>query len=158
MLAHPFAIRHFEDIGRLWKSYNSSFITLILKTKDPSTLHEYCPINLIVCLYKIISKILATWIKKLIGGIIGEEQTTYVHERSILDGPLIINEICSWSKVVNNKILLLKVNFDKVFDSINWEYLFSVMIQMGFGNKRISWIHGCLSSSRTSVNINGAHT
>lgn len=52
--------------------------------------------------------------------------------RNILDDPLIVNEICSWAKRVK-KVLLFKVDFEKAFDSVNWEYLDSVMCQMGFG-------------------------
>lgn len=55
-------------------------------------------------------------------------------------------------------MFLFKVDFNKAFDSINWNYLFSVMSQLGFGEKLIFWIKGCLSSSRASVLINGSAT
>lgn len=55
-------------------------------------------------------------------------------------------------------MFLLKIDFEKAFDSINWGYLDSVMEQMGFSNKWRSLIHGCLSSSRASILINGSPT
>lgn len=69
-----------------------------------------------------------------------------------------INEVCSWAKRDRKKILLFKVDFDKAFDSVNWQYLDSVLEQMGFGNKWRMWIRGCLCSSRASVIINGSPT
>lgn len=55
-------------------------------------------------------------------------------------------------------MFLFKVDFDKAYDFINWNYLESVMRQMGFGEKWIFWINCCLSSSRASVLINGLAT
>nr|KAJ0184488.1 hypothetical protein LSAT_V11C900478770 [Lactuca sativa] len=70
--------------------------------------------------------------------------------RNILDGPLIINELCGWAKSIKKQILLFKVDFDKAFDSLNWKYLDSLLSQMGFG--------GYLSSSRASVVVNDSPT
>lgn len=86
-------VRHFEDHGILSLGSNSSFITLASKIKDPLTLSDYRPISLIGCLYKISTKILSRRLKSVIGGVIGEVQSAYVEGRSILDGPLIVNEI-----------------------------------------------------------------
>lgn len=64
----------------------------------------------------------------MIASVIGDVQTTFIKGRNILDGPLIINEVCAWTKVSNTKNFMLKVDFDKAFDSINWNYLDSVMM------------------------------
>nr|KAJ0199368.1 hypothetical protein LSAT_V11C600337920 [Lactuca sativa] len=45
---------------------------------------------------------------------------------------------------------ILKVDFDKAFNSVNREYLDSIQFQMGFGAKWMAWIQGCLMSSRAS--------
>lgn len=60
---------------------------------------------------------------------------TYVDGRNILDGPLIINEICSWEKKIKNKFFLFKVDFEKPFDSVNCRFLDSLMEHMNFGNR-----------------------
>lgn len=53
-------------------------------------------------------------------------------------------------------ILSDKVDFEKAFDSLSWEYLDSVMKKMEFGTKFRRWIIKCLSSARVSVLINGS--
>lgn len=59
----------------------------------------------------------------------------------------------------NSSIFVIqKKNFEKAFDSVNWGYLDLVTEQMRFSNKWRGWIHGCLTSSRTSVLVNGAPT
>nr|KAJ0221738.1 hypothetical protein LSAT_V11C200067050 [Lactuca sativa] len=49
---------------------------------------------------------------------------------------------------------VIRVDFEKAFDSLSWEFLDSVMLQMEFRVKWRSWIRGCLSSARVSVIIN----
>lgn len=93
-------VRHFEKYGKLERGCNSSFITLVLKMKDPLHLGDYRPISLIGCLYKIISKILANRLSEVIDKNIGDAQPTYVKGRNILNGPLIVNELCAWAKKV----------------------------------------------------------
>ena len=72
--------------------------------------------------------------------MVSEEQSAYIEGRQILDGPLILNEVCSWAKISKNKVFLFKVDFEKAFDSLSWSYLDSVMEQMDFGIKWRSWI------------------
>lgn len=129
-------VKHFKKYGKLERGCNSSFITLVPKMKDPLHLGDYRPISLIGCLYNIISKSLANRIKGVIDKNIGEVQTTYVKGRNILDKSLIVNELCAWAKKVKKQVLLFKVDLEKSSDSINWEYLKSILIQMGYGDKR----------------------
>lgn len=152
------AIKHFEVFGTLARGCNSSFITLVPKLKDPINLSDFRPISLIGCLYKVIAKLLANRLKLVIGSVIGEAQTDFIKGRNILEGPLIINEVCNWVKKVKTKALIFKVDFHKAFDSVNWEYLDSVMLQMGFGDIWRKWIRGCISSAWASVLVNGSPT
>lgn len=101
-------VKHFEEFGILGNGCNSSFITLAPKIKDPFVIKDYCPISLIGCLYKIITKTLASRLKVIIGEIIGEVQFAYIQGRNILDGPIIVNEIWSWAKRTKKKVFLFK--------------------------------------------------
>ncbi|XP_052621760.1 uncharacterized protein LOC128127336 [Lactuca sativa] len=76
----------------------------------------------------------------------------------ILDDPLMVNEIIDWCKNHKKKLMVLKVDFEKAFDSVCWEFLNCVMSFMGFGEKWISWIRGCLYSAKAYVLVNGNPT
>lgn len=54
--------------------------------------------------------------------------------------------------------MILKLDFEKAFDSVNWAFLFHVMRTFGFGERWISWVQSILSSTRMSVLINGSPT
>lgn len=96
-------VLHFDKFGTIARGCNSSFITLAPKIKDPSSLSYYRPISLICCMYKIISKALATRLKAVIGVIIGEVQSVYVEDINILDGALVINEVHTWAMKMKKK-------------------------------------------------------
>lgn len=38
-------------------------------------------------------------------------------------------------KKIKKQVLIFKVDFDKVFDSLNWRYFDSILEQMNFGDK-----------------------
>ncbi|GJR84179.1 RNA-directed DNA polymerase, eukaryota [Tanacetum coccineum] len=116
------------------------------------------PISLIGCQYKIIAKVLANRLSLVIPSVVGDVQMAFIKGRQITDGPLLVNEIISWAKKHRKKLLLLKIDFEKAFDSLSWSFLESIMAQMRFGEKWRNWIHSCLNSAFASVLINGSPT
>ncbi|GJY72569.1 RNA-directed DNA polymerase, eukaryota, reverse transcriptase zinc-binding domain protein [Tanacetum coccineum] len=76
--------------------------------------------------------------------------------KTIICGCLIANEIINMAKLDDQRLLLLKVDFEKAFDIVNWDFLHDIMAQMGFGVKWRKWIGSCLSSATISVLINGS--
>ncbi|GJT34461.1 putative RNA-directed DNA polymerase, eukaryota, reverse transcriptase zinc-binding domain protein [Tanacetum coccineum] len=87
---------------------NSSFFTLIPKVNNPTLITDFRPISLIGIHYKIIAKILANQLSKVIDKIVSKEQSAFIAGHQILDGPIILNHIldslgfglkwCSWIK------------------------------------------------------------
>lgn len=61
-------------------------------------------------------------------------------------------------KKTKKRGLLFKIDFEKAYDSLNWEFLFSMLSSFGFGSKWISWMKKCLSSARISILVNGSPT
>nr|KAJ0186457.1 hypothetical protein LSAT_V11C900469030 [Lactuca sativa] len=151
-----FALKHFEATRCIEKGCNSSFISLVPKIQDSITISDFRPISLIGYLYKTISKVLAERLKKVVHLVVSPVQTAFIKKRFILDGPLILNEVIAWLRKSKKKAFVFKVDFEKAFDSLSWKYLDSILLQMDFGAKWRAWIHGCLSSTRVSILINGA--
>ncbi|GKC44506.1 putative RNA-directed DNA polymerase [Tanacetum coccineum] len=152
------ALEWFWETCSISKGCNPSFVTLIPKTQNPIGLSDYRPISLIGCFYKILAKILAERIKKVIGGLIGDEQNAFIKGRFILDGSLIANEAFDFLKKKKKRAFLLKIDFEKAYDSVNWKFITDTMGQMGFGDKWCKWVEACLNSATVSVLVNGSPT
>ncbi|XP_071714730.1 uncharacterized protein [Rutidosis leptorrhynchoides] len=137
---------------------NASFVTLIPKKADPLRFGDYRPISLIGSYYKIVSKLLSNRLRKVLPSLIGIEQNAFLKGRFILDGVLIANEMVDFLKTNHKKGIISKVDFEKAFDSLNWNFLLEVMKSMGFGCKWRKWILNCLKSASISILVNGSPT
>ncbi|GJU13333.1 putative ribonuclease H-like domain-containing protein [Tanacetum coccineum] len=110
---------------------------------------------LIGCYYKIIAKMLAERVKRVVGNVVGEVQNAFIKGRHILDGVLIENETMDYFKKTSKRGLIFKVDFEKAYDSINWSFLLTIMNRMRFGGK---WVKVYLQSSCMSILVNESPT
>ena len=125
---------------------------------SPLGVGDYRPISLIGIQYKILAKILAIRLAEVVDKVVSQEQTAFIKKRQILDGPLVVNEVLNWAKRKKRKVMVLKIDFEKAYDSLSWDYLDQIMEIMGFSNKWRGWIRACLHSARASVLVNGSPT
>ncbi|GJS19991.1 RNA-directed DNA polymerase, eukaryota [Tanacetum coccineum] len=152
------AVTSFFSAGSFPPGCNSSFITLIPKSQEAKMVKDFRPISLIGSMYKIITKVLANRLSLVISELVSDVQSAFVSNRHILDGPFILNELLSWCKHKKSKALIFKIDFEKAFDSVRWDYLDVVLANFGFGLKWRSWIQGCLNSAMGSILVNGSPT
>ncbi|GJW72067.1 putative RNA-directed DNA polymerase, eukaryota, reverse transcriptase zinc-binding domain protein [Tanacetum coccineum] len=129
------AVKSFFHSGNFQKGCNSSFITLIPKIPDAKLVKDFRPICLIGSLYKIISKILANRLVLVLGDLVNEVQSAFVADRQILDGPFILNEVYQWCKSKRKQSFILKIDFEKAYDSVRWDYVVDVLSKFGFGKR-----------------------
>jgi len=108
---------------------------------------EYRPISLIHGIYKIIEKILSSRLKEVIGSLISDNQTAFIADKLIVDGFMVANKVVYDLKRSRRSGLIFKVDFQKAFDSVLWDYIDEVMTYMGFGAKWRGLISSCLSTS-----------
>ncbi|GKV32613.1 hypothetical protein SLEP1_g41207 [Rubroshorea leprosula] len=148
----------FHRNGRLVNGLNSSFLALIPKKLNPEQFKEYRPISLIGCLYKLLAKVLANRLKMVMEGIISESQTAFIGGRQLVDSVLVLNEAVHEVKWRKQESFILKADFEKAYDCVDWGFLDWMMNRMGFGVKWRKWMRECLSTARISILINGSPT
>lgn len=86
----------------------------------------------------------------------GDSQTAFLKDRNILDGVVILNEVVEDAKKTKDKRLVLKVNFAKAYDFVDWDYLFEMMRLMNFSSKWVEWIKECVFTASANVLVNGS--
>ncbi|GKV45963.1 hypothetical protein SLEP1_g52987 [Rubroshorea leprosula] len=151
-------LHEFQKNGKLVKGLNTSFIVLVPKVENPQKIEEYRPISLIGGIYKILAKLLANRLKKVLVGIVGEQQMAFLNGRQLMDGVVIANEVIDEVKKKKKEAFLLKIDFEKAYDKVSWSFLDFMLQRMGFSNMWRKWIMECLSSSMVSVLVNGSPT
>lgn len=115
------------------KELNNTFLALIPKKLAPESLNDYRPISLVGSMYKVLAKVLANRMKKVMCSVIGEIQTDFVENRQIIDSFVKANEIIHKWKYDQNGGLMVKLDFEKAYDSIDFSFLDNCKEQMGFG-------------------------
>lgn len=73
-------------------------------------------------------------------------------------GVLVANEVVEDAKRKKQQVVLFKVDFEKAYDSVSWEFLDFMMSKMGFNALWRKWIRECLNSSTILVLVNGSPT
>ena len=116
-------ITEFHVNGVFPRGTNASFIALIPKVKDPRHLNEYRPISLIGCVYKIVAKLLANRLKRVMPELIDERQSAFISGRQLLHSALIANEAVEEAKRCNKSCLVFKVDYERAYDSVSWNFL-----------------------------------
>ena len=121
------------------------------------SMKDWRPIALCSVLYKLVSKVLANRLKKILHKCIAETQSAFVPGISILDNALVAIELVHYMKTNirrKDKNVALKLDISKAYDRIDWAYLKDVMRKMGFANRWVDWIMMCVETVDYSVIVN----
>jgi hypothetical protein len=144
--------------GIMPSNLNLTHVALIPKTKNPKCVTEFRPISLCNVLYKIISKVLANRLKKLLPLIIDPTQSAFIPGRLITDNVLAAYETLHTMHTGmrgKKSFMAVKLDMSKAYDRVEWGFLEMVMEQMGFNGRWISLIMMCVKSVRYSILVNG---
>ena len=107
------------NTGSIPPSINQTFITLILKVKSLVRVSEYRLIALCNILYKLISKILANRLKKILPCVISKSQSAFQSNKTILDNILVAFETLHHMKSQKSKkmvFIAMKLDMSVVHD------------------------------------------
>ncbi|WMV54656.1 hypothetical protein MTR67_048041 [Solanum verrucosum] len=72
-----------------------------------------------------------------------------------MDATLLDNEMVNSRKRQEKPRILCKLDIEKTYDHVNWNFLLKKLKDMGFGSKWIGWINNCISNVKFSLLVNG---
>ena len=142
--------------GEMSCSQKQAVITLLEKSgKDRTLLENWRPISLVNVDTKIMSKVIAARVKKVLPSIIHYNQTGYVKDRFIGEAIRSIFDIMDFTAKENIPGLLLFIDFQKAFDSVEWEFLIESLKKFNFGRDFLQWVKTFYNNIQSCVINNG---
>jgi len=152
------AVLHFLNGGLLDTKLNATNLVLIPKISNPSRVSEYRPISLCNVIYKLISKVLANRLKRVLPSVISLEQSAFIPGRLITDNVLVAFEtLHTMDTRLKGKegFMVLKLDMSKAYDRLEWDFLEAIMRKMGFAERWIGLMMSCVRSVSYSILIDG---
>jgi hypothetical protein len=116
------------------QSINSAFVTLIPKKDNPELVNDYRPISLVSLALKFLTKILANRMQKVIIPIIHKNQYGFIKSRTIHDYLAWAFEYIHLCHKSKREIVILKLDFEKAFDKVEYSAIILMLKHLGFGD------------------------
>ncbi|KAL9688535.1 hypothetical protein QQ045_032957 [Rhodiola kirilowii] len=150
------SIRHCLRYNCLPKGLNSTALALVPNSNSASLPDEYIPISCCNVVYKVISGMLSARLKDIMPKIINQAQGAFVKGRSIVRNVNVAQQLMAgYGRRNISERMAWKIDLRKAYDTISWDFLDSMLHELKFPLKFISWVQMCLKSSSFSVLING---
>jgi len=150
------AVQDFFQSGQLLKQINHSIITLVLKSAHVTTSSDFRPISCCNVVYKIISKILADRLGHALDGIISPLQNAFLGGRRMTDNINLLQELLrQYERKRTSPRCLIKIDFRKAFDSVQWAFLRHLLLLLGFPDRFVHLVMTCVETASYSVAVNG---
>ena len=105
-------------------------------------------------IFKIFTKVINNRVVKLAKKIISPVQTAFIKGRNILDGVVLLHETMHEVKSKKLDAVFFKVDFEKAYDKINWDFVFDILRMKGFPEKFIGWVRKSVEIGKVAVMVN----
>lgn len=135
-------------------SINSSVIALIPKKENPEKVDDYRPISLLNYSLKCITKVVATRVQRVILDLVHQNKYGFIKGRTIQDCLAWAFQFLHLCHQPKKQIVILKLDFEKSFDKLEYQVILQVMKHKGFYERWIKWIENILSIGSSSIILN----
>ena len=137
------------------ESQRTSIMTLIFKKGDTCDIGNYRPISLTNVDYRIMAFILAERLQRVIDSVVSQDQTAYIRNRFMGNNIRLIEDVIEHFDKLDKKGLLFMIDFQKAFDSLQWNFMFKTLEFFNFGPSFTKWIKLLYTLPVSKVKNNG---
>ncbi|GJR00937.1 RNA-directed DNA polymerase, eukaryota, reverse transcriptase zinc-binding domain protein [Tanacetum coccineum] len=150
------AIKEFFQKGKMLGETNATMISQVPKIKTPAKVSDFRPIACCNVIYKMISKILTNRIKGVLCRIVSQNQSAFIHGKSITDNILLTQELLKGYSCKHGKQrCAFKIDIMKAYENVCWNFLEEALKGFGFPLEFIEWVMVCIRTAGFSICVNG---
>lgn len=150
------AVIEYFRTGFMPRIINSTYVTLIPKIPNATSIKNYRPIACCSVIYKIISEVLTNRMQGVLDSIVSESQSAFIKGRVIFDNIILSHELVkSYGRKGVSPRCMLKIDLQKAYDSLEWPFVKYLMLELGFPYKFVNWVMACITTASYTFNVNG---
>lgn len=102
-----------------------------------------------------ITKVMTNRLQPVITSLVEDDHTGFIKGRCISKNFVYAAELLSCCFKRKAPTVVLKLDFWKAFDSVNWDSLDQILKARGFCHRWRSWVSSILTTGKTSILLNG---
>ncbi|XP_048496063.1 uncharacterized protein LOC125495441 [Beta vulgaris subsp. vulgaris] len=143
--------------GKIPNDLNRTVVALIPKSENPEKISQFRPISLVNTSLKVISKILVKRMRPILSKEISPNQNSFISGRGTDVNLIIASEILhSMGKKKGKKgTFAMKIDLEKAYDRLEWDFIRTSLLAIGFDEKTTNLCMECITTTTTSILING---
>ena len=127
---------------------------LLPKKENAIQIQQYRPICLLNVSFNFFTKVGTNRITEVAQKVVSPTQTAFMPGRHILEGVLILHETIHELHRKKMNGVLLKIDFEKAYDKVQWPFLQQVLRMKGFDPKWCEWIEQFVSRGSVGIKVN----
>lgn len=155
----PLVVEYFNESVEhgLHVSQRRGVIILLPKKGDQKLLKNKRPICLLDVLYKIIAKVVAIRISRVIGHLIASDQTGSIPGRYIGENIRLITDVIEYCRADQTSGILMAMDYRNAFDAIEHNFLFETLKKCNFGPNIVRYVKMLYDCNELTI-LNNGHT
>ena len=137
-------------------SWSEAIISAIPKeNKDKLKCGSYRPISVLNIDYRLFTFIIARRLERFLPNLIHNDQTGFIRERQTQDNIRRTLQIISHIQKNKTAAMVISIDAEKAFDSVNWSFLYRVLHRFGLHETIIKTIQALYNKPTARVKVNG---
>lgn len=151
-----FSLKLFYIHGQLSIEQKKGIITLLpKKDKNGLFLKKWRFISLLNTDYKLMAKSFSNRLQEVLPFLIDSDQSAYLKDRFIRENVRLLQDLAFFSKENNLHGIILNIDFEKAFDSVNWNFMYRTLREFDFGDILINYFKTMYNNIESAVLNNG---
>jgi len=133
---------------------NFGNIILLPKKENARVVQQYRPICLLNVSFKIFTKVATIRLSSIAQKLIGPTQMAFLPGRNIMEGAVILHETLHELHTKKIDGVIFKIDFEKAYDKVNWNFLQQTLRMKGFSPKWCNWVRIFTQGGNVNIKVN----